>query len=513
MHKLVFDDMIVKIQKFAEEVFSSNDVIFKSRLKEAFEKLAKTNINDLSTKSKRLPIRNLFPNPKKKKNIEDLSIKVELPNEIWMKIVKYLPSKDVYGSVALINKRFNGLSFDSGVTKCIKISNKYFAKKKMNILKNSKGPIEIINDMYDESAIINALRATEKLKSLKVSSNSYVLQIVGNHTVTAHNSDLEISMNLLKSLKESKNHLEHLEVKGLYIRPEVVIEISKIRTLKTLKITNTSRVVLTPNVINALAENDNQLEAIELDGINSEVFDPDYGYLGGNVNFLNQVQVALENFMSKKSNTLKSLRIISAKHEVNEIPFEKLSKCYKLEEFCGRLFLGKKEIFDIEARRVLPKLKKLHIEDLRAPKYLLNNLDLTNLKYLAIHCNALPKYVILGNQLGKHYFPVLERLRISCKLDQHVLEHLISKTPRLKSIQFEEIDGFPFSNKFLYDMCNDKNIIVIFGKIVEKKVPFHNNEDMFISHLKSYDMAVFVKYNQLIRDFLEWCLNNPDYGY
>ena len=94
-----------------------------------------------------------------------------------------------------------------------------------------------------------------------------------------------------------------------------------------------------------------------------------------------------------------------------------------------------------------------------------------------------------------------------------VLENLISKTPRLKSIQFEVIDGFPFSNKILYDMCNDKNIIVIFGKIEEKKLPFHNNEDMFISHLKSYDMAMFGKYNQLKHDFLEWCLNNPDYGY
>ena len=507
MHKLVFDDMIVKIQKFAEEVFSSNDVIFKSRLKEAFEKLAKTNINDSSTKSKRLPIRNLFPNPKKKKNIEDLSIKVELPNEIWMKIVKYLPSKDVYGSVALINKRFNGLSFDSGVTKCIKISNKYFAKKKMNILKNSKGPIEIINDMYDESAIINALKATEKLKSLKLSSGKIDVQTLGNHTVTAH-SDLEISMNLIKNLKESKNHLEHLEVKEIYIWPEVMIEISKIRTLKTLKITHSRRVVLTLEVINALAENDNQLETVELDDISQ------FPWHIPNVEFCNQLKVSWSNFMTRKSNTLKSLRIISISHEiVQDISFEDFRKCHKLEEFCGNLILSKK---DIDLPSALPKLKMLQIKDLRDPKYLLNNLNLTNLKYLAIHCSTLPKNVILGNQLGKHYFPALERLRISCKLDQHALENLISKTPRLKSIQFEVIDGLPFSNKFLYDMCNDRNIIVVFGKIIGEKLKvlaYHYNESRFDNFLSEYDFAMFGKYNKMKHDFLEWCQNNPDYGY
>ena len=89
--------------------------------------------------------------------------------------------------------------------------------------------------------------------------------------------------------------------------------------------------VLTSKVINALAENDNHLESIELDGIGLWDLNPDDGYFGANLEFLNKMNVALNSFMTKKSKTLKSLRIVSVNHEiVNEIPFEDFSKCYKL---------------------------------------------------------------------------------------------------------------------------------------------------------------------------------------
>ena len=44
---------------------------------------------------------------------------MDFPNEIWSKIIKYLPSNDVYQSLNLVSKRFQSLVLDSGVLRVI----------------------------------------------------------------------------------------------------------------------------------------------------------------------------------------------------------------------------------------------------------------------------------------------------------------------------------------------------------------------------------------------------------
>ena len=505
MHKCIFDGMIANIKRFAEEVFSGKDEDFKSRLLDELELITK-----MGTKTKRSPTDDLNPNTNKKLKI-DPNRKVELPNEIWIQIMTNLPSKDVYGSLALLNKRFNGLCLESGVTKSIRIWHnlELDLKNYLTVLGDSRAPIEIINEEYDENAIVEAILLTKKLKTLKLSNNwfdTYDTYEDGVHTVYRGK---ELSMNFIEVLKQSNSQLEHLELKGIYVRPEVMIEISKIESLKTFKISDARRVVLTPEVINALADNDNQLEAVEFDDIIEEYYDPTYGYFSLEEEFIKETNIALNNFMLKKFNTLKSLKNISKEEEYHNeiIPLANLSICHRLEEFCGYLIDQ-----NIEILSCLPKLKKLQLLNLKNPKYLLDNMHLANLKYLSLDCGLFHANN-LDNEIQLHYFPVLQRLCISSKLTEQNLKILISNAPRLKSIQFPTFETSNISNKFLYEILKDKNILVIFGRITTEKQVQNEIQSSFEMFLMEQDLQSIGKYSKMKLEFSEWCKNNPNYGY
>ena len=85
---------------------------------------------------------------------------LDLPNEIWTKIIKYLSSKDVYGTLTLVNKRFQSLALDSGVLRIIKIITYENEEKMYNILKNSTAPTKLISPYFNR----NAVSLTKNLK-------------------------------------------------------------------------------------------------------------------------------------------------------------------------------------------------------------------------------------------------------------------------------------------------------------------------------------------------------------
>ena len=487
MKRSTFDNTIDNFDKFAKEVFSGNDEDFKSKLLDELELLT-----GIGTER---PSKKLRINPERK---------VELPNEIWIKIIKSLHSKDVYGSLAFVNKHFNGLSLESGVTRIIRMDYGFELEKCLIILKDSRTSIEIISDK--NSSLIRAISITKNLKSLKLTNDFFETRF--DHTTIYRGSQL--SMDLVASLKKSKNQLEHLELKGIYASYDVMVGISKIKTLKTFKITNARRVVLTPEVINALADNDNQLEIVEFDDINEKYCDPTYGKVSNDEEFVEEYQIALNNFLLKKCNTLKRLKNISKDKECDFQddlpPLTGLSLCHKLEEFCGYLTEE-----NIEILSSVPKLKRLQLKELKNPKYLLDNLNLENLKYLSLDCNY-DGMMRLKNEIERHLFPILQRLYISCQLSEDSLKNLISNTPRLKSIQLWESQKLNISNEFLYEICKEKNVLVIFGEIMTKKTMQSEQQSSFEKFLVEQDLAVFGKYSKMKMDFLDWFKNNPDYG-
>ena len=444
---------------------------------------------------------NLNPNSAKKRKIDPIK-RIELPNEIWLQIIKNLPSKDVYGSLAFVNKRFNELCNESGVTKSIKVGRHYNLGKCIKVLKDSKTSIEIvyhnvydniIYEGFDEKVISESILLTEKLKSLKISFIPF------NTFDTAN----QISMNLIENLMKSNSQLEHLEFKGIYVKPEIMFEISKIKTLKTLKIIDAKRVVFTPEVVNALAENDNQLETVDFDDIDYDIWDYEFF----TCQFTNNFNIALNNFIQKKSSTLKYLRKITFEC-VGELcqhaSLENLSLCHRVEEFCGYLTPQ-----DIETLSGLPKLKRLQLQDLmKSPKFLLGNLNLAYLQYLKLD-TYYPYYTLMENEIPLHYFPVLERLCIFSKVTDETLKTIISNAPKLKSIQYTKNPDTNVTNKTLYEICKDRNTIVVIGNIF-----INPRQRLFEKFLLEHDLVVFFgKYSKMKFDFLDWCENNPDYAY
>ena len=157
-----FDVIIDNFQKFAKEIFSPGcEDKFKVKLKRVLDQIMKM--------GEMVPmVDNIESSPGKKIKLDQTPKKaLDLPNEIWTKIIKYLPSKDVYGTLTLVNKRFQSLALDSGVLRIIKI-NPWGNKKQMDILKHSTAPVKLIyKDLYNSfPSIIKAISLTQNLKSL-----------------------------------------------------------------------------------------------------------------------------------------------------------------------------------------------------------------------------------------------------------------------------------------------------------------------------------------------------------
>ena len=101
---------------------------------------------------------------------------IHLPNEIWLKIMNYLKTKDIFERFALVNKLFNQLTLDTGSIKYLQVKNIAGNLSKhenmMKVLSRCKTLIEFsIEDIFcDEyqfmSCIIKALESSQKLKSL-----------------------------------------------------------------------------------------------------------------------------------------------------------------------------------------------------------------------------------------------------------------------------------------------------------------------------------------------------------
>ena len=108
-----FDCVVNNFEKFINEVFSSNDLTQKTKLVKKLEEF-----NTVGT---------LYKNSKS-----------YMPNEIWMKIMNYLKTKDVFGNFALVCKRFHGLTITPGAIKNIHLSYFRSAEDKFKIEKVSK---------------------------------------------------------------------------------------------------------------------------------------------------------------------------------------------------------------------------------------------------------------------------------------------------------------------------------------------------------------------------------------
>ena len=109
------------------------------------------------------------------------------------------------------------------------------------------------------------------------------------------------------------------------------------------------------------------------------------------------------------------------------------------------------------------------------------------------------------------HFPVLERLYFhttqlhnSGDLEQNSLQTLLlTKAPKLKSIQFSGNVGYKLKETFLFDMFKNSNLLVIFGNSM-KQLEMEN-------YFKNRSIVLYDKYQSKKLEFAKWCENEINF--
>ena len=226
---------------------------------------------------------------------------VHLPNEIWLKIINYLKTKDIFGSFVLINKYFNQITPDISAIKYLQVKNiGANPSKHYNVLKVLSQCEKLIEfsiedtncDEYQfKSCIIKAMESIQNLKSLKILKSHAINH--GTDFANDNRSEAAIEAANLKFLEcLEKSRLENLEFKEVSLTPQVLDVICKMKNLKRLSIKNDTR--FENEFIENLANSENQLEAIE--------FQQPFLYQDQE-----HVEKALKELFYQKQDTLKSI--------------------------------------------------------------------------------------------------------------------------------------------------------------------------------------------------------------
>ena len=110
MNRDNFQVCIDNFKKFVNKVFSGSDQAQKAILLEECQNVVKVG---QESKNNSMEAMELIR--------EEATNKAELPNEIWLKIIGFLETKDVFGNFALVCKSFNSLTLQPTAIKRLSI--------------------------------------------------------------------------------------------------------------------------------------------------------------------------------------------------------------------------------------------------------------------------------------------------------------------------------------------------------------------------------------------------------
>ena len=420
-----FDFALDILETFVKEIFSGRNENQKFKLCQKLQNLLS------------------FHDPDKKiKHSQDLKVnssrEVNLPDEIWLKIIQFLPTKEVFGSFALSCKRFHDLTQDPKAVKYLqlnKIDNDFKFENAMKVVEKSNGIVELkINKVlghFADELIILALKSSPQLKSLKSDTgilSSKAIQVIAN-------SEIEVL------------DLEELGPIG----PVGISKLCNIKTLRSLKMLSYDRIII------SLEKNDVPIEDIQF------FSEP----------ICNECPEILNDFFKKKKDSLKSFGLKLDQYD-EEYPLNNLNLCQNLEEIVMFSWHSK----NLKILYGLPHLKKIVLhkfetksEDLAS---FFNCLSLKKLEEISFqYCLNVKEDFF--KELSKIDFPELKFLSIHPTLEDRrendilcdeTLKRLVLKCPNLKMIQFGS--HFFMCNlnfKTLFEMFHEANIFILFGEI------------------------------------------------
>ena len=506
-------DLVDDFENLVQQVFTRADANGKANFLHEFE--------NFKTTCRKVPIVDLengFSSKKLK-----LEKEVQMPNEIWMKIMTYLPSKDFFGSFALVNTHFHRLTLDPSTLKYLQIGDikhDFHLKCLMKVVERSKKlkEVEVVAGKksveYWNIIVSKTLEINENLESLKISSVSN--DQVPYYMKDENNPMYSLSSKIMDVLEQRKN-LKVLQLKRLIIKPDIGYRISEMRHLRSLHLSYDSNMMISPNIVSYIAKNLNQLEDIE-------IFTGESPYDGNGIGF----RRAFNNLFENNCKTLKKISIRvrpfyckglkKIGQDLQCLTIQSLALCQNLEEFNGPV-----HAHDLKLISKFITLKKLELNDVYSYNLkviLSDGMNFPHLKYLSIKTGGGETYDTrrIIAHISKQFLPELERLYISSRkrlfnnrqLDFATLEKMLKNFPKLKSLQIDgnSVTAIDVPNDNLYTIFRDFGIFIIFGKV--KEMPYRQK---YFENFLKHDPLILDKYYKEKHDFSKWCGNNVGYGY
>ena len=446
-----FDSALDIIEAFAKEIFSGNNEIQKFKLSERLKCLLNINAPEKSC------------NPLQTLEVKS-STQAELPDEIWLKIIQYLPTKDLFENFALSCKKLHNLSQDSKAIKSLLLNNintwsKYESVTK--VISKSKGLVQLISIQSEDfvnELICQTFVSNPNLRTLNINTKA-------------------LNIETIITIAKSKVEFLDLDLENRELGQDEITALCNIKTLKSLG--------MNPNnqIISTLAKNSTPIEAIN--------------FLSAGQSLNNHV--ALNEFFKSKKDNLKAISFKLRRYDEN-VPLKNLNLCQNLE----RIVMARWHSKNLEMLSGMPNLKHLELIDLDAKNDTLVNffrkLSLKKLEHLSIqHCpDAKEEFFV---ELSKLDFPALKNIGFfqtwqdkcqsrSRNLTDNTLQTLISKCPNLKRILFgHDFDDSNLRVKTLMDIFEKRNIFMYFGRTHYQ----FSMEQWFLNH----DKNVYDKYQKL----------------
>ena len=473
--------------------------------------------------------------PEKKSKIEG---KIKVPNELWMKIMNFLPTKDIFTSFALVNKHFHNLTMSPSSIKYLQIKdidNDFDFDKVIEVVNRSIGLKELLIlecPEYWHRFVFRAMQASIQLNSLKISMNPKgIIDLFGplayRLSFPTYDSQLTCNPELMEMIVQSSK-LTILELNGIILTSEAAIKVCQMRHLKSLRLSHQKSGIVTPNLINELSQNCDKLEKIEILSLQSQKYCN-----------CDQFRKAIDNLFEKNQSTLKTIMfdVCSECDSLLRLSFNQSQVLQELNQLNS--YINDVEVMLFALGKFQNSLTKLILHrknPTELEKLLSTKMNLPNLKYLAIHGGGGGSFhafntARLFQGLAKNQFPNLERLYVesdksiyfSKPLALTTFKRLITFTKNMKSIQFDDtsVSEINIPNKYLFDLFSKSGIFVIFGKVNEtkfsrfyreKETKIRERQKEFEEYLKC-NSVIWGKYQIEKHRFAKWCRENEGYGY
>ena len=150
----------------------------------------------------------------------------KLPDELWLKIISFLPREDIFQNVALVNRFFHRLTKDPSLVTKILIDEIYYWH--FNAYQQLLDRTTMLKELnfhrcdfdYVDSLLTKSIQTSAILKSITISNNCMV----------------RLSTESLTLLSKLGQHLHNLDLSGVNIDSRGLMQVMKMNNLKTLKL-------------------------------------------------------------------------------------------------------------------------------------------------------------------------------------------------------------------------------------------------------------------------------------